>query len=227
MQYTISQITAEIASRLGKELDEPFKRMLGSKVDGWRATLIRRTLQNHPNERAHFLQKLFVPLEKTNPVPECLDPNAPTCYIMRSTLRIPVSVRANGILYDYVGSVAGDNAFNRVIAGTAYVMSKSKYTGKKPGYDLTNSYLDVYNALGMPLALVIGIFEKPSDVSEFNCASSGQGCDYWNEPYPVSGDIKQAIVESILKVDFAPPQVPANKEIEVTPQTQEHAPDGR
>jgi len=227
MEHTLSSITTEIASHLGKELDEPFKRLLADKVDGWRSTLLRRTLKENPNERIHFRQTLFVTLSQTKQVPECIDENAPVCDIMRSTLKLPAAVRAGSIVYDFVGSIDGNHAFQRVDPGTNYYLSKGKYSGKIVTWDEVNDYLEVYNALGLPLMRVDGVFDKPSEVAQFNCDAVSQGCDYWNERYPVSGDIKQAIVQSILAVDFNRPTVPSNKEVEVTPKQQQHEPDGR
>lgn len=226
---TLEKITAEIASHLGKELDEPFKRMLADKVDGWRSTLIRRTLKENPNERNYFRQTIYVKMVKTSPVPECIDAEASSivCAVMRSTLKLPAAVRAGDMQYDYVGGVDGNNAFRRKDPGTGYFLKKGKYSKQIILWEEMNDYLDVEGAVSIPLVRVDGIFDKPAEVANFNCASSGTGCDYWTEPYPVSGDIKQAIIQSILNVDFNRPAVPTDKDIEVTPQLQPHEPDGR
>ncbi len=225
---TLSKITAEIASALHKELDEPFKRLLGDKVDAWRSTLLRRTLIENPQERLHFRQTIYVKMDKVNPVPECAG-TVPVCDIMRSLIKIPTAVRAGNIQYDYVGSVDGKNGFRRKEPGTSYFLTKGKYSKGLVLWDEINDYLEVENVVGIPLIRIDGVFDKPSEVAAFNCASTGTGCDYWNEPYPVSGDIKQAIVQSILKVDFAHNQMvtPTDKDIEVTSLKQEHVPDGR
>lgn len=224
--YTLASITEEIASSLGKELDEPFKRLLADKVRAWRSTLLRRTLKENPSERMYFRQTIYVKLVKTSPVPDCLDPIAPVCDVMRSELPLPSPVRAGSIGFDYVGSVDGNNAFRRAAPGSASLLSAGKYSKHLVTYDEINDYLEVYNATGLPLARVDGVFDDPEEVALFNCQSTGD-CDFWNSKYPVSGDIKQAIVECILKVDYQQGVTPANKEVEVTPQKQEHAPDGR
>lgn len=225
--YTLATITSEIASNLKKELDEPFKRILADKVDAWRSTLLRRTLKENPQERVHFRQTIYVLLEEVNPIPECVDANSPVCSVMRSTLPLPTAVRAGGIQYDYVGSGDGNNAFQRKLPGTGYIMRQGKYSKNKVLWDEVNKNLEIDGAPGIPFVRVDGVFDKPEQVAKFNCSSVGRGCDYWNEPYPVSGDIKQAIVECILKVDYQQGVTPSNKEIEVTPIKQEHAPDGR
>lgn len=226
MEYSLASITDEIASSLKKELDEPFKRILADKVDAWRSTLIRRTLKENPNERVHFRQTIFVPLVDTNPVPTCNDANSPVCNVMRSTMKLPAAVHAGSIQYDYVGSIDGHNAFRRKEPGTGDILRKGKYSREIVLWEQMNGFLDIDGAQGLPLIRVDGVFDKPEEVSKFNCASVGQ-CDYWNEKYPVSGDIKQAIVECILKVDFQQGVTPSNKEIELVPEKQEHAPDGR
>jgi hypothetical protein len=225
-RITLSQITTEIAAHLGKELDEPFKRLLADKVHAWRGTLIRRTLQEKPGERVHFKQTIYVPLLQVNPVPACALPDAPVCDVMRSADKIPSAVRT-GILYDFVGSIDGNTPFRLRQPGIGDLQREGKYSKALVEYDTINRYLEVYGATGLPLARVDGVFESPDEVAIYNCNSTATGCDSWNEPYPVSQDIKQAIVECILKVDYGRVTVPSAKEIEVNPQNQEHAPDGK
>lgn len=226
-EYSLASITEEIASHLKKELDEPFKRILADKVHAWRATLIRRTLRDNPRERSYFRQSFYMKLEKISAVPDCIDPSAPVCPVMRSALKLPAAVRAGSMVYDYVGAIDGQNPFRKIDPGTSQVLSAGKYSKNLPMYDEVNDYLEVYNAVNLPFVRVDGIFDNPEQVEVFNCESGLGGCDTWNLPYPVSGDIKQAIVECILKVDYQQPVTPSNKEIQVTPQKQEHAPDGR
>jgi len=225
---TLASITEEIAQHLQKELDEPFKRLLGDKVSGWRSTLLRRTLKENPQERVHFRQALWIPMAATSAVPECIDPNAPVCDIMRSTVKIPKSVRAGGIVYDYVGAVDGNHGFKRSDPGMHWMLLHGKYSKKLITWNWVNGYLEVYNAIGLPLVRVVGVFENPEEVAAISCGAGGD-CDFWNQPYPVSGDIKQAIVQSILVTDYGVKTTPgpANKEIQVTPQQQLHEPDGR
>jgi len=224
---TLAKITAEIASHLQKELDEPFKRMLADKVGAWRSQLLHRALEDKPQERKFFLQTIYAPLEVVDPVPDCIDPNAPVCDVMRTTMKIPKAVRAGGLMYDYIGSSDGNNAFKYASPGTRWVLSKGRYSKRHVWWEDINGFIDVHNAIGLPLLRITAPFDKPEEAAKFNCETVGQGCDFWNEPYPITGDIKQQVVELILKVDFQRPEVPSNKEVELNPQIEEHAPSGR
>lgn len=215
--YTLSSITEEIASHLGKELDEPFKRLLADKVHAWRSQLLRRTLKENPAERIHFKQSLLIKLEKVKQVAECAVPGNPVCDIMRSTVKIPAPVRAGSVIYDYVGGIDGTNPFKRVTAGFVNVFSHSKYSGKTVVFDEVNDYLEVYNAIGLPAVRIDGVFDNFEQVFNLSCEAGAGNCDIWETPYPVSGDIKQAIVECILKVDYQQVITPKENQIEVTP----------
>jgi hypothetical protein len=225
--YSLSEITTEIAAAVNKELDEPFKRMMVPKVDAWRGTLIRRTLKENPGERVHFRQTLYVPLVESSPVPECKDPDQVLCTVMQTTLAIPASVRAGDIQYDYVGSIDGNTPFRRKDPGIGNVLKNGKYSKSIILWEEIARYINIEGAIGLKMIRIDGVFDKPSEIAQFNCESGQGGCDFWNEPYPVTSDIRQAIVECILKVDFGLGNTVSDKDIEVTPQKQQHEPDGR
>lgn len=225
--YSLSEIATEIASGLHKELDEPFKRMLQIKIDAWRGTLIRRTVKDNPGERVHFRQTIYAPLVEATAVPECKDPDGVLCKVMKTTLPIPKSLRAGDIHYDFVGSMDGENSFRRKDPGIGGVLKHGKYSKRIILWEEIDNYILVEGAPGLRMLRIDGIFDKPSEVAKFACDTGQGGCDYWNEPYPVPADIRQAIVECILKVDFQQGNAPADKDIEVTPQKQVHEPDGR
>lgn len=218
---TLAQITEEIASHLKKELDEPFKRLLADKVHAWRGTLVRRTLQEHPRERVHFRQTIWVKMESAPVVPTCVDGQFPGCDQMRSTKELPAALRAGDVQFDYVGSADGKNPFRQTIPGTTGVLLSGKYSKNVVFYDTVNNYLVLDNATGIPLVRIDGIFDNPEEVAGFNCKESGGGCDGFDDPYPVSNDIKQAIVQCILTVDYQVKITPDEKEIEVNPEENE------
>lgn len=214
--YTLASITEEIATHLKRELDEPFKRLLADKVHAWRSQLLRRTLKENPSERIHFKQLLYVVLEKVKRVPECKVPGVPVCDVMRSVVKVPKPVRAGNILYDYVGSVDGSNPFKLAVSGMAIPLLSGKYSSGIVLYDIPDNYLEVYNAIGLPAARLDGVFDNPEEVAALSCQAVSGNCNFWDEPYPVSGDIKQAIVECILKVDFQQPVPEEKEEIKIT-----------
>lgn len=229
MASSLNKITTEIATSLRKELDEPFKRILAEKVDNWRSRLIRNSLQEKPLESKFFRQTIWVPLQMVNPIPDCVEGSdgAPVCDMLRSTVKLPTPLRYSTALFDYVGSVDGKNAFSEGAPGTEQYLLAGKYSRHSVYYSFPNGFLEIdERQRSIPMVRVDAVFDKPSEAMEFNCANSGQ-CDYWDEPYPVTGDILQMIIQSILQVDYNQPVVPSDKEVELKPQMQAHEPDGR
>lgn len=223
---TLSKLTTEIASHLGKELDEPFKRILAQKVDSWRSRLLRNSLQEKPLESKFFRQTIYVKLEPSSQLPECL--KGPLCKVLKSELPIPRPLRFSNYMFDYVGSIDGQNTFREKSPGTGQYLLAGKYSKKLVLWELKNDYLEVEttHVNSMPMLRIDGVFDKPSEVGDYNCAT-GVNCDFWDQPYPITGEIAQLVVQSILQTDFNRPQAPSDKEVDVNPQKQDHEPDGR
>ena len=59
-----------------------------------------------------------------------------------------------------------------------------------------NGYIFVTNAKNLDKIVVEGIFEDPTDLSRFKC--DGSVCYDENSQYPMTGDITQAVITSIL-----------------------------
>lgn len=215
---TLNSITTSIASHLDRIQDEPFKRMLALKVDAWRSKLIVNSLEKHPEQRKFFRQTLYVPLVAADQVP--CDLPFSLCKSMRSVDTIPIPMRLQGILFDFVGTVDGRTPFREASPGTITYLSAGKYSGKIVYYEWKNIAPEGWHfellSSGVPMMRVDGIFDKPSEVFEFNC-NNGVGCDYWDLPYPVSGDLLQMITQYILQVDYNRAKVPESNETEVDP----------
>lgn len=205
-QESINRIVTVIASHLKREKDEPFKRLLAVKVDYWRSTLISRSLEKHPDQRNFFTQSIWIPMECHSAIP-C---NIPMhlCNVMRSKSIIPIPMRFGTTLFDYVGSVDGNNPFGFATVGTSAIMQSGEYSSHKTFYEYTNKRILISNSLTnyvekpIPMIRIDGVFDKPIDVMNFNCKTPEYACDYWNEPYPITNDILQMVVQYILEVDY-------------------------
>ncbi len=220
---TLSSMTTEIAVHLKKELDEPFKRLLAQSIDNWRSRLIRNSLQEKPNESKFFLQTLYVPMASALATPACV--GAPLCPVMKSTKILPKPVRFGTQLFDYVGAIDGKRPFTETIPGAGAYQTAGKYSRKSILWRYELDYIIIEGHPNLPYVRIDGVFDRPSEVMQFNC-DAGIDCDFWDKPYPVTGDIAQQIIQFIVQ-EYNPPMGPTNKEIEVNPQNQEHAPDGK
>lgn len=204
-EETINRIVTLIASHLKRETDEPFKRMVAIKVDQWRSTLVSRSLEKHPDQRSFFLQTIYIPMECHSLIP--CDVPIPLCNVMRSISIVPLPMRFGNTLFDYVGSIDGRKAFYNSTAGTLDALQAGQYTGKNTFWEYTNKRVLIrnnrlnFNDKPIPMIRVDAVFDRPIDVFEFNCSATSD-CDFWDKPYPVTGDMAQMITQYILQVDF-------------------------
>lgn len=215
---SLNSITTLIASDLGRELDEPFKRMLAVRVDYWRSTLVARSLEKNPQQRKFFRQTLYIPMSQVDQVP--CDIPMTLCKVSESTCEIPQPMRVGNTLFDYVGSIDGLVPFREAAPGTYSFLISGKYSSKKVFFEWHNTKIRILdtNKRKLPMVRVDGVFSFPMDVFEHNCNCETASCDWWDEPYPITGDMLQMVVQYIKEVDFGrKPDVPQSEEIEVTP----------
>ncbi len=198
---TLNEITVVIASHLEKELDEPFKMILAEKVAYWRSRLIKNSVDKDQKERRFFKQTIYVKMREQDDV-FCATPYT-QCKIAKSITKVPKPARINGILFDYVGSIDGMNAFQEGSGGMITYMMKGKYSKDVIRYTYENGYIKVYGNSKIPMIRIDGIFDDSEEADKFNCTEgTATDCDFWNKEYPVTGDILQLIVQSILQIDY-------------------------
>ncbi len=125
---------------------------------------------------------------------------------MQSKDIIPLPLRFGTTLFDYVGSIDGLNPFRIATAGTGNMLSANKYQQGDTFYEYTNKKIQIRNNKTnfankpLPMIRVDGVFDNPIDVIKYNCSVTS--CDYWDQPYPVTNDILQMIIQYILEIDF-------------------------
>lgn len=191
---TPNQITTLIASNLDRELDIPFKKQLMARVKYWRSSLMKNTLNKDPRQRQYFRQKLTVLLNKVNVL------ETPLCLYIAASDELPKPIRANGMLFDYVGARDGSNGFTYAPTGMLKYLQSGKYSRLLTFYDFVDNQLTVSNK-EIRKILVVGVFDDPEQVADYQNAC-GDNCDFWEEEFPVSDDILQQIVQYILQVDY-------------------------
>jgi len=215
-QDSLNKITTEIASHLDREQDEPFKRILAMKVDHWRSTLVSRSLVKHPQQRKFFRQTLYVPMSQADMTTGCEIP-VPLCQVAKSQYPVPMPMRISNTLFDYVGSVDGLRPFREADPGSLSYLSTG-YGSLITYYEWENNQdIKVRQNKFLPFIRIDGVFDKPLDVMEWNCKYKGI-CNFWDMPYPITGDMLQMVTQYILQVDYGrEPNVPNTQEIEVNP----------
>lgn len=168
------------------------------RVDMWRARHIKSTLDKAPADRKFFRMTIFVPTSSTSQVPCTLPMDVCDIWV---TPQIPAPLRANSMLFDYLGAVNGMTPFIESQPGTVYYKTKGKFTSGVVPFTYSNGVVTLYQ--NVPMIRIDYIPANPSEVSNFTCADAfGQPCDYWDAPYPCPPEILQLIMQSIREVDF-------------------------
>jgi hypothetical protein len=197
---TLNEITTLIAAQLEMPLDDPFKLMLALRVQYWRSRLLKNSLDKDIRDRQFFKQTIFIKMVEMKEV-DCELPYK-QCHISISCELLPRPLRANGILFDYCGAVDGSNAFTKLVPGTLRYMLQSKFTARSIRFSYENNRTKVWGNAKLPIMRIDAIWDDPWAAAKFSCCSRGITCDFWNDQYPVSGDVLQLIVQSILQIDY-------------------------
>jgi hypothetical protein len=204
---TPNEITTVLTAPYGKVFDTPFKLMLMERVDIWRSRHIRNALEKQPQDRKFFKSTIYLSLQESSTI-ECDVPV--NCKIWR-TDKLPGILRANSILFDYVGAINGMNPFSYTEAGMVQYKNKGKYSSKVIPYLYQNNRL--YLLENVPMIRVDFVPDKPSELEAYTCGGDSGTCDFWNAPYPCTNEILQLILQSIREIDFR--EAPLQKELSV------------
>jgi hypothetical protein len=212
---TLNEATTLLASQLNMELDMPFKLMLAKRIQVWRSRLIKNTVDKDQKERKFFKQVIFMPMVKQEEVPCCTTFNG--CDIAVSKFDLPAPLRANGILFDYLGSVNGANPFQEATGGFMQYMSKGKYSKNIIRYTWSTPRVSVFGNPDLPMIRIETIFDNPEEAAKLSCTLGDSGsCDFWNQEYPTTNDIMQLIIQSIIAIDYQRGAIPTVPEVEVS-----------
>lgn len=196
---SLNELAVLIAEPLGRALDVPFREQLKERIKNWRGKLLRDTLNKNPKDRVFFTQTITIPMEKVSAV-DCGIPL--DCKLMRSKFKVPTPIRANGILFDFVGSVDHGNAFKLVKRHELPFFLVQKYAPLvSTVYSYENEYILLPDNRLTPNITAEAIFPDPELIGELACGGE-ENCDFDDAEYPIPPDLAQQIVQYILQVDF-------------------------
>lgn len=179
---TLNELTTDIAGRYGRELDLQYRQWLVPKINTWRSRLIRNSLEKHPNEKSQFLQPINIPLEYGNYT--C----APFSCNGSYSGDIPKLLRVGDTPFEYLGSVDTTSPYRYTDMGTQAWINKGMTAHLFINYLFDGSRVIIPNHR-IAQVMGLGIFDEPEKVFEWQCKNIGEGCDWWNQPYPITGDI--------------------------------------
>lgn len=214
---TLNETTTLIATNLKRELDMPFKLQLAERVKYWRSRLIKNSLDKDSKDRKFFKQVIYMVMEKSSNVP-CCD-MFPGCEVAITKDVVPAPLRANSILFDYIGAADGMTPFYETTASNLPILATGKYSKRRLWYLWENRKIVVYGNPNLPLLRLDDVFDDPAAVDPYICKpGTTDDCNIWDREYPCSNDIMQMIVQMILQVDYnlRTPIVPDRTEIPVS-----------
>jgi hypothetical protein len=216
---TPNEITTLIATNLKKELDIRFRKQLYERVKYWRSTLIKQSLDKVQQDAKFFVQTIFMTMEKVN-IHECSEDLR--CFNARTVDEIPTPLRiTDGGIFHYFGSIDGQSPFGYAQAGTLRYLTAGKYSKLRPHYEYTNRRGYVAALPDLPKIRISAIFNNPEEAMPYlSCdGEADYTCDWWNIDIPMSNDITQRVVQSILVVDYNRPVTPTDPQTEVNATT--------
>ena len=169
----------------------------------YRAMFIRRDYGKNGFTSRHVEQDLgCVALEPVDATQCCALPS--TCVVYKSVQPLPKTIRYNfEEAITYVGDITGRGTIPMVNSNTIEWLPYDKYTkGKMKAY-MIQDHLYVYNAEGLEVVNVRGVFEEPRDAKLFDGCVGGICWDDDKNEYPISMDTLHLINQGILQGELA------------------------
>lgn len=177
------------------------KRQVESWVHQYRAVLLKRDIDKGKMPNPDYIQEIQG--VTVNPVDQSDDVElARELYIMKSDLTLPATIDLNhrsGITY--VGTIDGHEVQFVPETRTKWQRFR-KYTPSGRFAFLRNRYIYVINDKSMKYVTVRGVFEVPTEVSNFVNPTTGQGTAGLNDAYPIPIDKIPALKQMILKSEL-------------------------
>lgn len=206
MSITLNKIVSDIRNMADSGQNTYEFRIEDSQISYWIdqcwATLISQSLQKRPDINDIWVQSIgcldLIQVDKS----ECCEIET-DCMILRTELQIPRTIDCNkDNMIIRVESINGD-----IISKTNIFASKynkySKYTSTKPMWFIKNDYIYIINSNFLSKINIYGIFETPSDLTNFiNC--NGNTCFDDNSVYPCTSKMASTITDIVYKTKVIP-----------------------
>ena len=171
-------------------------------IKHYRAMFIRRDYSRNGFVSRHVEQDLgCVPVIPVDASKCCKLPS--NCVVYRTAVPIPKTVRYNfEEAISYVGDVSGTSTIPFVNSNVIQWLPYDKYTKSKMKSYMIEDFLYIYNAQGLEVINVRGVFEDPEEIAAFE-SCDGVKCYDDNSYFPMPMDMTQLINNGILNGELA------------------------
>lgn len=212
---TLNEIAETLAERAGRQFSQPFQAEMKALVHVWRSRLVRDTLERNRKDRIFFRQWFEVEMEVIASMTEF--PGFPVRPLMRSVCEIPNPLRANNIVFDYVGSLDGISQFQVFSEQHEIIPAlNSPYTGDKIKILWMRRRLYAWNTLTLPGLLGSTVFDDVTAIDFLKCKCNQDMCYDDDKEYPAPREIQQKIIQAILSTELRVPTRQDDEVVEVT-----------
>lgn len=177
------------------------KRQLESWVHQYRALLIKRDLDKGKMPNPDYIQEIpALQLEVVDRSEGTI--LASNTYMLKTTLALPNTIDLNNKSgFMYIGTIDGVE-YQFVPEGRTQWQRYKKYTNNDNLVFLRNNYLYLLSVSPIKYITVRGVFEVPTEVSNFVNSNATQGFADLNSPYPIPIHMLPSLKELILKTEL-------------------------
>lgn len=202
---TVAQLVSDLRNIAESGSNAIEFRLEDSQLIYWssqvRAMLISQAIQKHQDISDIWLQQIScLELEEVDKS-ECCDITT-GCTLLRTIQKLPNTIETNA-----------DNSIVRVETVSGGVISRSnpfeakytltKYTKFKPKWYLKGGYIYVINDTYLRYINVVGLFENPQDLANFD-SCTGSVCFGYDSEFPCSLKMASMITDIVLKTKIYP-----------------------
>jgi hypothetical protein len=213
MRVSLNDIVQMLSDRLGQPFNVPLQEELKIIVNYKRADWIQKLIDKHPEQRKYFLKDFTAALVEADKA-EC--PVNLDCKVLRTEFKVPVPVRTDFALFDYVGDPDKADAYAYTTPDQLYwiLVYGAKYTRLKPRYLYINGYIYIYNEEILEYINVRGMWPDQRELHDFKCGE--EPCYTDDDKYDIPDDLLNTMIQDILKNELRILLSPEQAEVTVT-----------
>lgn len=195
----LSAIAEQLAERVGRQFDVPFKLQLEDLAVVYYARFRTNSLNKNPALKKYYSQSIVVDLEVVNP-DECdqLD-GCNLNNVLRSIKEIPQTLRVGPNPYDYVGSPGGMQPLAWTTFASERFYINNTYTASLSRYTKLNNRIYIFNEHNLTKIRVEDVWDDPRQLANFSCSALTYiPCYSATSNFVTDNALAQLIIEEIL-----------------------------
>jgi len=196
---SLNELISVLSDRVGQPFNIPLQEELKVILNYKRENYTQQFLEKHPEQRSFFQQSVEAPLIPVEQ-PECDVPKG--CIALRTKCEVPSPIRVSQLTFDFVGSPDFREGYSEMAPEYIKFNAANRFTSKRPKWFYSDKYVWVYNTRLLNRIGLRSVFRSPEDVNRCLCDNSAAVCYDDDQPWPVAGDLINAIMRDVLNVEL-------------------------